>query len=300
MRIAVTRTVRFILLAVAISLALPAVAAATADTAGRLTYITRDAPAPAGVQAARRAKCPAGTRVTGGGAYTSGETTADEVATSAPFDGRDHNRRPEDGWVGEVNTAPGSGETMTVMAICAPFAKLRYIRETAVVRPHRGRTAVAPCPAGTLPLGGGAYTTGSSTAIALRQTFPWERPGSVQGWDGWIATANNLTSRRRSVTAYGICKRITGEANYNQIGSFSDVSPLLRSDRDTFSGCSPELHASGGGAFIDAGLRGDLAGTLGEDRDDDDSAPDDFWHGWFNNESGTTEAAQGTALICVR
>lgn len=299
MRITVIRTVRAILLAAGISLALPAFASATVDTSGRLTYVTRDAPAPAGVQAAKRARCPAGTRVTGGGAYTSGETVADEIATSAPFDGRDRNRLPEDGWLAEVNTEPGSGHTMTVMAICAPFAKLRYVRETAIVRPQRGRTAVAPCPAGTLPLGGGALTTGSSTAISLRQTFPWEKPGSVQGWDGWIATANNLTGRRRSVTTYGICKRITGEASYNTIGSFDGVSPLLRSGQVTAE-CSAGLHASGGGASISSGLRGDLAGTLAEDGDDDDSAPDDLWHGWFNNETGGTDVLRATALICVR
>lgn len=295
-----TRALRHILLVGAVGLALPACASAATYSAGRLIYVVKNAPATAGTQSSKSARCPAGTEVTGGGAFTSGTTVDDEVATSAPFDGGDRDAHPDDGWLAEINSEAAQGHVMTVYAICAPFSNLRYAHVKASVDPNVGRTVHVACPQGTRPVGGGAQTSSASTAIALRQTFPWQRPLSDMDFEGWQGTANNLSASPKKVAVYAICRHVTTGANYNYTGSFSGATPLLQSS-DTTPACTGGLHASGGGAFIKAGLQGDLASTAPLDTAGDvDAAPDDDWTSRFNNETGTTQVQNGTVQFCVK
>jgi len=290
-------TLRYIALVGAVCLVIPTSASAITYTAGRLTYVLKDAPVPADTQASKSIRCPSGTEVTGGGAYTSGGTVDDEVATSAPVDAGDRDRIPDDGWQAELN-APGQDHVLTAYAICAPFDHLSYVRESAPVGPNGSKTVHAACPPGTKPIGGGARTTSSSTAIALRQTFPWNRPNSDFNWDGWQGTANNLTGSSKKVTAITICKHVT-EANYGTVGRLSSTTGLLQTFDKTLE-CNGSFHTSGGGSSLSAGTHGELASTVPYDGDDFDDAPDDAWAGWFNNETGTTQVAHAIEEFCVK
>jgi hypothetical protein len=282
----------------AVCLVVPASASAITYTTGRLTYVLKDAHVPASTQASRSVRCPSGTEVTGGGAYTSGSTVDDEVATSAPLDAGDRDRIPDDGWQAELNTGAALAHIVTAYAICAPFSHLSYVRESTPVGPNGSKTVHAACPEGTEPIGGGARTTSSSTAVALRETFPWNRPGSDISWDGWQGTANNLTGSAKKVTAIAICKHVTA-ANYGVSGSFSGTTGLLQTADQTLA-CNGSFHVSGGGSFISAGTQGEVASTLPWDGNDFDDAPDDVWKTYFNNETGTTQVAHGTEAFCVK
>jgi hypothetical protein len=265
-----------------------------------LTYVVKDAPDPAGTQASVSARCPFDTHLTGGGAYTSGGTVDDEVASSAPFDGADRGKAPDDGWLAEINGSASSDNTITSFAICAPFDNLRYAHDSISVGPNGTKKVHVACARGTRPLGGGALTTSSSTAISLRETFPWQRPKSTMPWDGWEAGANNLTNRSKSLTAYAVCRQIRSSEGYQTTASFDGVTSLNQT-ADTTPSCNPGLHTSGGGSFIDAGVQGDLATTQPDDNSGDfDSAPDNIWESWFNNETGTTSVEHGTLQFCVK
>jgi hypothetical protein len=294
-----TRPLRLTLLMATACLALPAGAAAASFTAGPMTYVERSAQAAPDAQTAKTAKCPSGTHVTGGGAYTDGPTVDDEVATSAPVDGKDLDKRPDDGWLAEINTGAGAAREIEAYAICAAFGKLQYLSSSTSVGPNDDATTHVACPEGTRPLGGGVATTSASTAVALRRTFPWNRPNSDMFWDGWLGTANNLGAKSRTVTAYVICRSLN-DNDYNFTGSFDSVTPLGQSDASSPS-CTGDFHATGGGASIDGGLQGEVASTLPEDDSaDSDEAPDDAWQGWFNNESGTTDIDRASVQFCVK
>jgi hypothetical protein len=81
-------------------------------------------PLPDNSEVSARAKCPAGTNVTGGGVDNSGGMRVDEVGAeivdTAPFDTDDDaDSHPDDGWAGSAqNVNTGHAETMQVFAIC--------------------------------------------------------------------------------------------------------------------------------------------------------------------------------------
>jgi hypothetical protein len=81
-----------------------------------LTYVSSaDTPLPAGAQAVAVAQCPAGTVVTGGGAFTDSTDTAVSVNTStiATSDGT-----TPDAWLIAMNNASASATTFSAQAVC--------------------------------------------------------------------------------------------------------------------------------------------------------------------------------------
>ena len=70
---------------------------------------------PNNAQVPRRATCPTGSQVTGGGLSITGTTLNTEVADSFPFDGSDAGTTPDDGWQGNANN-DGSGQTLKAQA----------------------------------------------------------------------------------------------------------------------------------------------------------------------------------------
>ena len=65
-----------------------------------------------------KAKCPAGTRVTGGGGFISGTTLQAHIVASKPIDLRDGDKAPDDGWKVFARNNTGADKTLTVHAIC--------------------------------------------------------------------------------------------------------------------------------------------------------------------------------------
>jgi hypothetical protein len=82
-----------------------------------LTYVSSvDTPLPAGAQANAVAQCPAGTVVTGGGAFTDSTSTAVTVNTSTI--GSSDNATPDE-WLVAMNNASASATTFSAQAVCA-------------------------------------------------------------------------------------------------------------------------------------------------------------------------------------
>jgi hypothetical protein len=81
-----------------------------------LTYVSSaDTPLPAGAQAVAVAQCPAGTVVTGGGAFTDSTNTA--VSVNASTIGSSDGTAP-DQWLVAMNNASASATTFSAQAVC--------------------------------------------------------------------------------------------------------------------------------------------------------------------------------------
>jgi hypothetical protein len=74
-------------------------------TAKRVRQERAHTSVPEGQARTRRARCPNGTRVTGGGA--NGLQPSGRIVSSHPFDGRDKDRVPDDGWAARAYRFPG-------------------------------------------------------------------------------------------------------------------------------------------------------------------------------------------------
>src|SRR5262245_7821862 len=100
-----SRVIRRFGLPFAAVLALAATAPGTAVASfGTLSYRVRGpVSAPADGERAFTASCPAGAHVLGGGQYVLAADRDAIVHSSAPFDGRDANKVPDDGWRSRVD-----------------------------------------------------------------------------------------------------------------------------------------------------------------------------------------------------
>lgn len=83
-----------------------------------LTYTKATISVPAKTALSTKATCPSGSIAVGGGVHVPGETELSHVIASRPWDGKDRNKAPEDGWrAGVRNEAPHS-LSITVHAVC--------------------------------------------------------------------------------------------------------------------------------------------------------------------------------------
>jgi hypothetical protein len=281
---------RALILAGLIVLGLPATGSATTTSSGFFTYVAVSTNAPAHRQTAKVANCPPGTVVTGGGAYSTGTSLAVEVATTAPYDDRDRNRRPEDGWKAEVNTGAGA-ETITSYAICAPFTGVAYVHKALKLPAQKRRGTHVSCPSAAFRvLGGGGLTSSRSTKSVLATT-------GTDDEGGWGASANNGTSKPKRLTVYAVCMRIPLGVNWYFEGGDDTYEPGQTSASYL---CDSGDWVTGGGTGVFAGgLAGEIASTAPiDDVSDGDSAPDDGWVSYVNNETGA-DLPGGTILVCT-
>jgi hypothetical protein len=88
---------------------------------GHYKYVDSDRkPLPDNSEVSARARCPAGTNVTGGGIDNSGIEVGAEIANTDPFDtDNDADSHPDDGWEGSAQSKnSGQAERMQAFAIC--------------------------------------------------------------------------------------------------------------------------------------------------------------------------------------
>jgi hypothetical protein len=262
-------------LALLVSVLAPAVAPAAVQQLDYISYVSVSKQAPASRQTAVVSRCPAGTVVLGGGVSHSGGGVDDEVATTAPFDGRDRDRRPDDGWIGEVNLG-STGLTITAYAICGPFGGINYPSRAKTVRARtRGRIFVA-CPEGHTLVGGGVRTVGTSTRTVVAETTR----DLTQFPNRWRGAVNNGLRKGTTFTAYAICMRADVSGVWADVGSSAGSGQTIT--ESDFCGLQ---HAVSGGGSITGGLQGELASLRPQDSGDGDSVPDDGWELWTNNET---------------
>jgi len=163
-----------------------------------LTYPTRSAVATPGSSRTVSAPCPKGAHVLGGGGYVSSEYESALISHSYPYDGRDRDSRPDDGWKVR-GTAFDAFVRISAYVVCAPVLP-RYRRQSFEVDPTSALVEVeVPC-GGALEVVSG----GSKGPVAVRRTDgrPLDHGGSG---DGFELGFDNVADTSQTVTGFAIC-----------------------------------------------------------------------------------------------
>jgi hypothetical protein len=146
---------------------------------------------PAGQQAIASVGCPAHTVVLGGGSLSNTGSTAVLINSTFP-DGN--------GWRTDMNDNTNFGTTFSVFAICGKKPRDYSVQIGAPVTnaPSSQDLATVTCPAGQLPLGGGASSSSGSVTVDLNSSFP-----VGANWD--VYEDNGQPFIAASLRAYAIC-----------------------------------------------------------------------------------------------
>ena len=214
---------------------------------GRFDYPLHTATIPRGGQTFKSVSCPHGTKVTGGGVATEGDSPRVGVVLSSPFDGPDANSTPDDGWQGSGNNGTSSPNTLTVTAVCAESGDYKYVHSAPKPLPDNSRaSASAVCPDGTVVSGGGVENSGIGFGAEIESSFP------LPDTD-WVGRANNdSTGHAETVQTFAICKveeirRFSGDANGGTVNfrtKFEDGKTVKVLPGMTFTGVP--IHCSNG------------------------------------------------------
>jgi len=151
-----------------------------------------------------RAPCPQGFRVTGGGIQSSNPL----VSANRPYDGKDEDKKPDDGWkVTALNLQP-IPEELTAHASCRKAGSwdLKYLREEGTVGGGSSTVSTDICPAGVVA-GGGASISGAAGTVRLHETYPAD-VGDIDETpeDGWTTSLRNGGMGPANGVFYAICK----------------------------------------------------------------------------------------------
>lgn len=239
-----------------------------------------------GEQVSQKVRCPDGLRVSGGGVYTTGASLEDEVSDSAPFDGKDADAKPDDGWIGAVNGG-AEPEAMRTWAICTDAIKLSYSSVPAQPVSFGGE-ATAPCRAGHDPVGGGMRVKGKTTTSPLKASI---RNGFVIGWE---SSAINVLDPPNAATGYAIC------SPSNRVERVGGSLNMAAGDQDDLEmPCPPGTHILSGGGAGTSSNQLEIASLLPSDGDDQNTKPDDAWTMWFNNESVSSTGSMNSHAVCL-
>lgn len=170
-----------------IAVAAAALIAAAPASAGLTLVESSGTTTPSGGEAYAEAECPGGSKVAGGGAYTSGGFAQVAIVTSYPGE--------NDTWKEwtDVYTGP---QTHYAYAICDtdPVVTNKESRKLGV---DKTGTVQTRCPAGKNLYGGGFYTDaqyGESDALV-----------SAPDGDGWRAKLHNYAGDKIKIVAYALC-----------------------------------------------------------------------------------------------
>jgi hypothetical protein len=120
---------------------------------------------PAGTQMGGAVFCPGRTVAIGGAAFVDSPDVLANVNSSFPT---------KRGWIADVNNASGADTQARAIAICARKpAGYALVTSADVLNPAGTQsTAIATCPAGTAPLGGGFASSSFDTAVNGSSSFP--------------------------------------------------------------------------------------------------------------------------------
>jgi hypothetical protein len=219
-------------LVILIAAALPATARAATRTppAG---YVIRQTPTqtlPAQSHFQGQLNCPAGTVPWGGGAVTSEPGPMVNLSASFP-DGRT--------WIVRLNNATADLASFQVEVVCAkrPAGYTVVQGTTQLLPPLLQAGAVATCPTGTKPLGGGGFTSSGNTSVNLNSSGP-------QG-QSWVIEEGNGTLDDWTLTAVAVC----GKANGYRVVKGPTFSSLANSIGGSNANCPAPTVVVGGGVF---------------------------------------------------
>jgi hypothetical protein len=144
--------------------------------------------------------CPGDSRVVSGG-YDSGGNQ-DKTYASTPIDGKDSDKKPDDGWMARIVASQGD-RNLRVRATCSSSLDLSYA--TNEVSDDGAISAEAACPNGTVLSGGGEKLTGDADSLGtIYSMVPVDigDANSVPG-DSWLAEAYAPVAA--TITTTAIC-----------------------------------------------------------------------------------------------
>jgi len=196
--------------------------------AGYRVVISPQLPSPNGSESRGIVSCPTGTVPLGGGAIAQSPSIRANVSSSFPS-GRT--------WVGDVKNGSGTATTFQVEVICAKRPKgYRQVESRIVSNPAGTQSkAVATCPSGTMPLGGGGFTSSEGTDANMNGTAPKGRT--------WVVRENNEGTTDATIGAVAVCGKLHG---YRVVKGkpFSVIHGL---EAGSFASCpAPTVPISGG------------------------------------------------------
>ena len=197
---------------------------------GYLILDTNQITAPQGQQTQASAQCPAGTVPLGGGVVVSSLSTLANVSASFP-----------EGtfWEGIVSNDSGADTTFQIEVECAKRPPgYDVIQSNLVLNPEGFQSsALATCPAGTKPLGGGGETTSPSVFENINSTGPQGR--------SWFVTENNASGANAALEAFAVCGTLH---NYRVVKGHSFTIPA-DGQGNGLAACPAPSVATGGGVF---------------------------------------------------
>jgi hypothetical protein len=136
--------------------------------------------------------CPRGTRILGGGTLGSSTSIGDSMNSSYPSG---------NGWHVDFNNATPDDQSFTVYAVCSQYSLTtgyKVVTGSPVDNaPGAQSVAEAFCPTNTAALGGGVFSSSSSTQVNINVTDPSS--------GAWVNRENNADTSDHSITPYVIC-----------------------------------------------------------------------------------------------
>jgi len=171
--------------------------------------------------------CPAKTRVLGGGVTDSGGT--DEVINSS-WPSESYVKKPSKptstAWNVYIENAGATDESFDVYAVCATQSKWSIQSVSAGSRAGAQTAVFAACPAGTVVLSGGAFSSDAGPDFTINGISP---VGSAE----WGSEMNNTSGSNDTVTDYAICGKQPKSYSINEsagvdnpAGSLTPVSEV--------------------------------------------------------------------------
>src|SRR5690242_19290981 len=157
-----------------------AISAAVAAPPRGYTVVTSPTlPAANGQQTRGTATCPPGLVPLGGGAFIHSSSGAANVNSSFPT---------ATGWAADVNNATGAATDFEVRVVCTKQPKLyTVVRSDPASNPAGTQEgALATCPTGTKPLGGGGLSNAGLVLVNLNST-------TLNG-RSWLVIENNAST----------------------------------------------------------------------------------------------------------
>jgi hypothetical protein len=147
-----------------------------------------------------KAPCPAGSSVLGGGFDTNYNDS--RPIESAPYDGGDRGRVPDDGWRGRA--VVGDTRDFQVTAICLKGrAQRRLVYRERTDEATGNLYARAKCPDGAAATGGGAAIDGGGSAF-INSTYPDDVNGDGTPEDAWSTFGHSTSSA--ALTTFAVCR----------------------------------------------------------------------------------------------
>jgi hypothetical protein len=244
--------------------------AAAAIPPGYTRVATGNLTAHAGTQTRAVASCPAGTVLFGGSVFVFSPSLLANVNSSFPSG---------TSWVADVNNGSGADMTFEVTAICGFQPKNYSIVQTPATANASGShtTALAKCPTGSKPLGGGGLSNSSSTFVNVGSTFPQK--------GGWRVDENNASANSATLSAFAICGKLKG---YVVVDPGFDLPAPANSQSDVTVTCPDTTLTISGGVRVNTTSVGvNVNATWIDGRN---------WNSLINNFSGLNLTARPFAV----